>query len=183
MSAKRRSPQEAAATRKQLQDIIRDLFKTNGQLVTHDMLAKEHVRVNSSVTASEDVRLYGGLAVVHLRQDEGFAIVPVTAIIHHYPGADTASEAQKVDTVAGLGAGGPRIGWYQPTDADDPLWAYYLGHQAKSGMHLIFHAATQADKNPALTGPTLIDTVGKRALPPAPAGESEKQVLAADIGR
>ena len=182
MTSKRRSAHAAQHIREQLQDILRDLFRDDGPLVTHQALAEEHVKRNSSLSASDDVHRYGGLAVAHLRNDEDHAIVPVTASISDWDGSP-ASESDITDTIAGAGAGGPRIGWYQPTSQDDWLWAFYIGHLARSGMHLVFHAAKQTEANPALTGPTLMKTISGRSVPPPPIGKDEKTLLTADIKR
>lgn len=181
MTAKRVNPVVAKRIREQLQDILRDLFTTNGPLVTAEELAVEHVKRNASVTAKQDVHQYGGLAVHHLRHDEGFAIVPVTGLIAHWTGTP-ATEKDITDTVAGAGAGGNRVGWYHATSPDDWLWVFYVGHQYKSGMMLVFHTAVQVDANGGTTA-RLNDHVSSRSLPPAPATPSERKVLSADIKR
>jgi hypothetical protein len=149
MTRKRRTPKQAEAVKLQLAQIIRDLFDTNGQIVTHDELAAEHVSRNRSITAAEDVATYGGPAVVHLRNEMSYAIVPVTSKVYDFS-PDTEVELVIANAVAGLGAGGPRIGWYHPTDRDDWLWVYYVGHLGRAGVAAVFHASRQADANPSL---------------------------------
>jgi hypothetical protein len=108
MTRKRRNRKEAELVKMQLADIIQDVFDKNGQVITHEVLAKRHVMRNGSTTAAEDVQLYGGMADAHLRQHEQNAIVPITKSIDEYTG-DPDDEKAITNAVAGLGAGGSRI--------------------------------------------------------------------------
>ena len=168
----------------QLVSIIRDTFDNNGQLITHDTLAREHVSRHASLTAYEDVQLYGGPAVVYLRNEENYAIVPVTAGIVDYAG-DPSDEIEVANTVAGLGAGGARIGWYHPSDKDDWLWVYYVGHLGNSGVRAVFHAARQIDNNPMLISAKGRERIAGRAVlgVPVPPGKTETKVLEARLER
>lgn len=147
MTRKRRSPREAHAITMQLADIIRDTFDTDGQIISHEQLAMEHVTRNKSRRADEDVQVYGGPAVVYLRREENYAIVPVTASIFEYNADDPEDEVAVANAVAGLGAGGPRIGWYHPASKDEWVWVYYIGHLGRAGVHAVYHAARQVDNN------------------------------------
>ena len=158
----RRTQKEAELIKLQLADIIEDVFEKNGQIVTHEVLAKRHVLRNGSVTAAEDVRLYGGAAVAYLRRDKHYAIVPITEAIEAYSG-DPDDEQSIIDAVAGLGAGGSRIGWYQPTDRDDWLWVYYVGHLARGGLYAVFHAGRQIEDNKHLNSGQTRRLIAQRA--------------------
>ena len=183
MTRKRRTPKEAAATKAQLVEIIKDIFDNNGQVITHEQLADEHVRRNSSRTALEDVHLYGGPAVVYLRNSENYAVVPVTSKIASWNG-DADDEVVIADTVAGLGAGGARVGWYHPGSKDDWLWIYYAGHLLNSGAKAVYHASKQVDDNPqyiSARGKTLLAGRAIRGIP-IPPGKTETKVLTARLG-
>ena len=183
MTRKRRSRKDAELVKMQLADIIQDVFDKNGQIVTHEVLAKRHVLRNGSTTAAEDVQVYGGMAVAHLRQHDPFyAIVPITKAIEDYNG-DPDNEPAIVNAVAGLGAGGSRIGWYQPVDKDDWLWVYYIGHLARSGLGGVFHATDQVDKNRQLNSGTTRKEIAKRAIDgmEKPPSLTETKVLTARI--
>ena len=178
MTRPRRTAKEIELVKMQLADIIEDEFTKNGQVVTHERLARRHVLRNGSVTAAEDVALYGGSAVAYLRREKRFAIVPITAKFPDWE-ADPEVEQNMVNAVAGLGAGGTRIGWYQPIDRDDWLWVYYIGHLAKAGVAAVFHAGQQIDKNTHLnTGKTraAVADLATRGLP-VPPGTAEVKVL------
>jgi hypothetical protein len=182
MTRRRRTTKERQAIKLQLATIIRDIFDNNGQLVTHDQLAREHVSRNASLTAYEDVQQYGGPAVVHLRNDEYYAIVPVTDRINEWTG-DSDDESVICNTVAGLGAGGSRIGWYHPMDKDDWLWVYYIGHLGSSAMSAVFHAAQQDTNNPRLLSAKGQRVVAARSIAgvPIPPGKVEAKVLQARL--
>ena len=184
MTRRIRTNAEAKLAREQLESILRDMFQNNGPLVTHDALAKEHVRVNASVTAAEDVAQFGGSAINTLRREDGFAIVPVTSHIHAWTGTPS-SEEEIADTIAGNGAGGARVGWYQPTTPDDWLYVYYIGHRVLSGMAAVFHASDNVNSNPTLQGPTMLPTLKKLSVDklPAPASAVERPLLTADAKR
>lgn len=178
MTRKRRTRQQALETKAQLAAIIKDIFDNNGQVVTHDALAAEHVARHKSTTASEDVHLYGGPAVVHLRNAEHYAIVPITSRFSDYTG-DPDDAKEICDAVAGLGAGGARVGWYHPADRDDWLWVYYIGFLANAGMHAVFHAAKQTDSNPRLLSAKGRRMVAGRSIAgiPIPPGGTEVKIL------
>jgi len=184
MTQRRRSPKEAAAIKQQLADIIQDTFDNNGQVITHDALAVEHVNRNKSRSADDDVARYGGVAVALLRKDKGYAIVPVTGLIATWTG-NPANEEEVANTVAGLGAGGVRIGWYQPTGVDDWLWVFYIGHLTRSGAAAVFHAAQQVDAKPKLVSAKGHARLAQRTVDslPVPAGKAEKKVLTATVNR
>lgn len=182
MTRRRRTMKEAHVVKMQLAEIIKDTFDNNGQLITHDHLAREHVARNKSTRADEDVQVYGGPAVVYLRNEASYAIVPVTAGIAEFDG-DPRDEVIVANAVAGLGAGGPRIGWYHPASKDDWLWVYYVGHLGRSGVHAVFHAAQQIDNNPHLItakGRQLIAGQAVAGLP-IPPGKTETKVLSARL--
>lgn len=182
MTRKRRTSKDINLVKLQLADIIQDTFDKNGQLITHDELARRHVLRNQTTTAAEDVARYGGLAVVYLRNELGYAIVPVTSLISHWAG-DPATDVEISNTVAGLGAGGARIGWYHPSGKDDWLWVYYIGHLAGAGMSAVYHAGSQVDANRTLIsakGRTVIAEHATRGLP-VPPGKAEVKVLEARL--
>jgi hypothetical protein len=181
---RKRTIKEAEAVKVALAEIIKDVFDSDGQVITHDELADAHVKRNLSRSADEDVALYGGVAAAMLRRDEGYAIVPVTAQIANWTGAP-ASEEEVANTVAGLGAGGPRIGWYHPASKDDWLWVFYIGHLIKSGVSSVFHGTEQMRRNPTLTSAKAQGQIAKKAAEslPAPASAVEKKVLAATNDR
>lgn len=182
MTRRRRSPREAEAVKLKLGEIIKDWFDATGQVITHEQLAREHVTRNASLTAAEDVQLYGGNAVIHLRTEHNYAIVPVTASVLDFDG-NPDDETIVANAVAGCGAGGSRIGWYQPADKDDWLWVYYIGHLGKAGVSAVFHATRQIDNNPQLTsarGRTLIAGRATAGLP-VPPGKAETKVLTARL--
>lgn len=182
MTRRRRTTKEINLVKLQLADIVQDTFDKNGQLITHGELAKRHVLRNLSTSADEDVALYGGLAVVYLRTDLNYAIVPVTANIATWTG-DPANDEEIANTVAGLGAGGARIGWYHPASKDDWLWVFYIGHLASSGMAAVYHAGQQVEANAKLIsakGRTQIATLAVKALP-APPVKTEVKVLQARL--
>lgn len=181
---RKRSVKEAVLVKQQLADIIQDVFDNNGQVITHDELAKRHVRDNASLSAADDVQQYGGVAVALLRKDKNYAIVPVTGLIHSWTGSP-ANEEEIANTVAGLGAGGVRIGWYHPDSVDDWLWVFYIGHLTGSGTAAVFHAAKQVDNNPALISDNGQKRIAAKAAEslPVPAGDTEKKVLTATIKR
>ena len=183
MTRKRRTIAEARAVQMQLVDILRDLFDNNGPLVLHDPLADEHVSRNRSRSAADDVALYGGPAVVYLRNEENYAIVPVTAGFDDFDG-DPQDEVVIANAVAGLGAGGPRVGWYHPSGKDDWLWVYYVGHLGRSGIHAIFHATRQMDQSPHLLSAKGRRLLAERTIAglPVPPGKAETAVLTARIG-
>jgi hypothetical protein len=103
------------------------------------------------------------MAVAHLRQHEQYAIVPITKSIDEYTG-DPDDEKAITNAVAGLGAGGSRIGWYQPIDKDDWLWVYYIGHLARAGLGAVFHASQQVEDNKQLNSGTTRKEIAKRAV-------------------
>lgn len=183
MTRKRRTAKAAAETKAALVAIIKDIFDNNGQVITHEELADEHVRRNASRTALEDVHLYGGPAVVFLRNHENYAIVPVTASIAAWEG-DPDDEVAVANTVAGLGAGGARVGWYHPASKDDWLWIYYAGHLLGSGQAAVYHAAKQVDDNPQLISAKGRTRIAGRAIArlPIPPGKTEVKVLSARLG-
>ena len=183
MTRRRRTSKDAARIKMELVEIIKDVFDTDGQLVTHEQLAREHVARHASLTAFEDVQLYGGPAVVYLRNHDNYAIVPVTASIAEWEG-NPADEVAVANTVAGLGAGGARIGWYHPADKDDWLWVYYVGHLGSSGVRAVFHAAQQIDRNPQLISAKGRERIAGRAIAglPIPPGKTETKVLSARLG-
>jgi hypothetical protein len=156
MTRRSRPWKDILKAKMQLVDIIKDRFDNDGQTITHDELARLHVAFNQSTRADEDVTLYGGPAVVYLRTEHAYAIVPITA---KYAAFEAASEEDPnywrmaADAVAGLGAGGPRNGWYQPTHQDDPLWLSYIGHLSKGGFQAVYHGLIQPADNPALSSP------------------------------
>lgn len=181
MTRRRRSIKEAAAVKLQLAEIIKRQFDHNGQIITHDELAREHVARNGSVTAAEDVQVYGGPAVVYLRNEFSYAIVPITARIDDFDG-EPRDEAVIADAVAGLGAGGPRVGWYHPTGQDDWLWVYYIGHLGRAGVAAVFHAAQQVDANPALiTARGRARIAGRTALGDGAPGKTEARIINARL--
>lgn len=182
MTRRKRTHKEAQLIKLQLADIIQDVFDKNGQLVTHEVLAKRHVMRNSSTSAEEDVRIYGGPAVVYLRNELNYAIVPVTASFYDYDG-DPSDETVVANAVAGLGAGGARIGWYHPSDKDDWLWVYYVGHLGRAGVLAVFHAGDQIDKNPQLISAKGRARIAGRAIEgvPLPPGKTETKVLEARL--
>ena len=183
MTRRQRSPKEAATVRLQLSEIIKDLFDNNGPLVTNETLAIEHVSRNRSLTASEDVTIYGGPAVIHLREEKNYAIVPVTAALADYIDAEEPGDVLIANAVAGLGAGGSRIGWYHPTSKDDLLWIAYVGHLGRAGAAAVFHAGQQGDKNPQLISGKGFKAIASRALDglPVPPGQTERKVLTARL--
>lgn len=182
MTRKRRSKQEAELVKMQLADIMQDVFDNNGQLVTHDQLAKRHVLRNGSLTASEDVHQYSGAAVAYLRREKQYAIVPVTQSLDDYTG-DPSDEKTVTNAIAGLGAGGPRIGWYQPIDKDDWLWVYYIGHLAKAGLFAVYHAGQQVENNKQLNSSATRARIAARSIAtlPKPPELTETKVLAARL--
>ena len=184
MSRPKRSPKDIERIKFLLADIIEDEFVTNGQVITHERLAKRHVARNSSTTAAEDVALYGGAAVAWLRRDESkqLAIVPITGKFPDWV-ADPDNEDKITSAIDGLGAGGPRIGWYQPVDRDDWLWIYYIGHLAKAGVSAVFHAGEQVDHNKQLNTNQTRAKIAARATDgvPEPPGGTETKVLAKRI--
>lgn len=182
MTRRRRSPNDRKRIKLQLADIIRDTFDNDGQVITHEELAREHVSRNASLTAFEDVQQYGGPAVVYLRNEEHYAIVPVTERIAQWTG-DTDDEQAIANTVAGLGAGGSRVGWYHPSDKDDWLWVYYIGHLGRAGISAVFHAARQSEDNPRLLSIRGQRAVAARATVglPIPPGQTETKVLQARL--
>ena len=184
MSRKRISPKAAEGIKRQLADIIQNTFDKNGQFISAEDLAREHVRVNASTRAEADVAQYGGPAVIFLRKEQDYAIVPVTVQIGAFMAATTPDDKLVADTVAGLGAGGPRVGWYQPTGVDDPLWLAYVGHLALSGTAGVYWSGKQVDGNPALTSGAGVGKIAAVATTlPKPPGKAEKALLKADIGR
>ncbi len=181
MTRKRRTAKEAQQIKFQLADIIRDTFDNDGQVITHDELAREHVRRNGSVSAAEDVMLYGGPAVVHLRNDLNYAIVPITAKYEDFT-EDFTEEQVVSNAVAGLGAGGPRIGWYHPSSKDDWLWIYYIGHLGNAGVMAVWHVAQRVDANPALISAKGRTRIAARAVDTlGSAGKTEVKVLQARL--
>ena len=189
MTAKRLSPKEAETIKKQLAAIITDHFDNNGQLITEIELAREHVRKNASLSAAFDVQQYGGVAITYLRSEFNYAIIPVTASVYAFASAmaSPATVPAKLiaDTVAGLGAGGTRLGWYQPTGIDDPLWIAYNGHLGKSGARAIYHAGIVMDGNKGLLSGAGLAKVAQKVTEtlPIPPGNSEKVMLEADSTR
>jgi hypothetical protein len=183
MTRRRRTAKEAHQVKMELAEIIKDIFDHNGQIITHEQLAREHVSRHASLTAFEDVQVYGGPAVVHLRNEENYAIVPVTASAEAFDG-NPADEVEVANAVAGLGAGGARIGWYHPANKDDWLWIYYVGHLGRAGVHAVFHAAQQIDKNPQLISTKGRGLIAGQAVAglPIPPGKTETKVLAARLG-
>jgi len=183
MTRKRRSPKAAEQIKMQLVEIIKDTFDNNGQVITHGQLADEHVRRNASRNAEGDVHLYGGPAVVYLRRNEHYAIVPVTASVATWDG-DPEDEVAVANTVAGLGAGGSRIGWYLPASKDDWLWIYYNGHLSGSGQAAVFWAGKVVDDNPQLISAKGRTRIAGRAIArlPIPPGKTEVKVLSARLG-
>ncbi len=182
MTRKRRTRAEINQIKLLLADIIQDTFDKNGQVVTHAELARRHVLRNQSIAAEEEVALYGGLAVVYLRKELNYAIVPITGAIHEWTG-DTDDEVDVLNTVAGLGAGGARAGWYHPTDRDDLLWVYYIGHLGRAGVWAVFHAAQQSASNPQLLSGKGQSQVAARALKglPKPPEKTETKILEARL--
>ena len=183
MTRRKRTHKEAELIKLQLADIIQDTFDNNGPLITHKRLAERHVARNGSLSASDDVRMYGPAAVAYLRcEPHNYAIVPVTARFEDYTG-DPKDETVIADAVAGLGAGGSRIGWYQPADKDDWLWVYYVGHLGRAGVHAVFHAAQQIENNPRLVSPKGRQLIAGRAISglPVPPGKTETKVLEARL--
>lgn len=182
MTRKRRTRKEAELVKMQLADIIQDVFDKNGQLVTHEVLARRHVLRNGSVTASEDVHQYGGAAVAYLRREHQYAIVPVTKGFDDY-GGDPSDERVVTNAIAGLGAGGPRIGWYQPIDKDDWLWVYYIGHLAKAGLFAVYHAGQQVEDNKQLNSGATRARIAARSIAalPKPPTLAETKILTARI--
>jgi hypothetical protein len=181
MTRKRRTAKQAQEIKAQLAEIIRDTFDNNGQVITHEWLAQEHVRRNASVSAIEEVMLYGGPAIVHLRRDLNYAIVPITA---KFDDLITGQEDEQmiVNAVAGLGAGGSRIGWYHPADKDDWLWVYYIGHLGYAGIKAVFHAAQIVDSNPALISAKGRLQIANRSVDAlGSAGKTEVKVLEARL--
>jgi hypothetical protein len=146
---------QAIRIRKELAAIIKDHFDNDGAVITHDDLATAQVDRNKSRRADQDVKDYGPEAVTTLR-DQGYAIVPITA---RFPAGDPTKSRDVNNAVAGAGSGGNRMGWYQPSDEDDPYWIAYVGHQGKSGVAMVFHASKQ-DAN----RPTLLSATGRKAV-------------------
>lgn len=182
MTRPRRTVKEIERIKLLLADIIEDEFLNNGQVITHDRLAKRHVSRNASTTAAEDVAQYGGAAVAYLRREKQFAIVPITGKMDDWV-ADPDVEQNITSAVAGLGAGGPRIGWYQPVDRDDWLWVYYIGHLARAGIAAVFHAGQQVEDNKQLNSGQTRGLIAARATDglPLPPGKTEVKVLAERI--
>lgn len=180
----RRSQQEAQRIKRLLADIVQDVFDNDGDVITHEQLAEAHVKRNLSRSADEDVRRYGGVAVALLRRDKNYAIVPITSHIANWTG-NPANEEEVAATVAGLGSGGPRVGWYHPSSKDDWLWVFYVGHLSKSGTAAVFHAAKQVDDNPQLISARGRKEIAKRSAEalPVPAGRTERAVLTATVER
>ena len=178
MTRPRRTRKEIERIKFLLADIVEDEFTTNGQVITHDRLAKRHVARNSSTTAAEDVAMYAGAAIAYLRREKHFAIVPITAKYDDWL-ADPDNEQSIVSAVAGLGAGGPRVGWYQPIDRDDWLWIYYIGHLARAGIAAVFHAGQQVEDNRQLNSSKTRSAIAARATDglPIPPGSAEVRVL------
>jgi hypothetical protein len=133
------------------------------------------------VEALAEVNAYGGLAVQSLR-DKGYVIIPVTASIHHWTGSP-ANDKEIADTVAGLGAGGSRVGWWHPATKDDWLFVWYGGHLLRSGTHAIWHVGQTLTVNSHLVGSGGMTKMTELAMPPAPPDAHEKQVLLADAKR
>lgn len=183
MIRKRRTAKEIEQLKLLLADIIQDTFDKNGQFISHEELARRHMLRNSSTRAAEEVAQYGALAVIYLRTSLDYAIVPVTAEIHNWTG-DTDDEVKIANTVAGLRAGGSRVGWYHPASKDDWLWVYYVGHLASAGMHAIYHAAEQIDRNPKLISAEGRRRLAGRALRnlPVPPDKAETKMLEARLG-
>lgn len=141
MTQKRRSPVQAHKTKVLLGQLMIDML-ADTQLITHEALAMAHVLRNKSRSADDDVAHYGGPAVVDLRREKGYALAPVTASFHRLT-LDSLDSAY-ADAVAGAGAGGPRIGWYLPSDEDDPIWKTYLGMRLDAAAAAIFWVAAHA---------------------------------------
>ena len=173
----RRTTKDIELLKLQLADIIEDEF-TRHQVISHERLAQRHMLRNSSTTALEDVAAYGDAAVVYLR-DNRLAIVPITGQLPAWQ-ADSDNEEKIKNAVAGVGAGGPRVGWYKPVDRDDWLWVYYISHLARSGVAAVFHAGKQVEDNKHLNSSTTRAKIAARATGglPLPPGLAETRVLA-----
>lgn len=184
MTQRRLSPKAAEQIKMSLAGIIKDTFDSNGQVITHEDLAIRHVAANQSIRAESEVQQYGGPAVVHLRNVEGYAIVPITGVADAVIGHSSPSDVSVANAVAGCGAGGARVGWYHPTSEDDPLWITYIGHQTKSAAKFIFHTGVIMNDNPTLNGPQMMGKVGDvMAALPKPPSEEERILLEAQAKR
>lgn len=184
MTRKRLSPKEARTVTTQLAEIIKHQFDHNGQVITADALSIMHVKANASRRADEEVAQYGGPAVAMLRDQHSYAIVPITASAEAFLANPTTDPVAHANAVAGCGAGGARIGWYQPSGADDPLWVAYNGHLITSGAKAIWHVAKGMSHNPGLNGAKMIGSVrdSMHQLETPPTAE-ERLLLEAQLNR
>lgn len=141
MTRKHYTNADIARVKGQLAALIEDMLLRD-PLVTHENLTMEHVRVDKSTRAEEEVGRFGGLVVVALRRAKNLALVPITAAYHSLTAEST--DVEVAAAVAGAGAGGARIGWYMPSGEDDPLWLTYIGMRLNAGAHAIFWSAKAA---------------------------------------